>query len=448
MRNFLLLAVFPLTLGAQPKRVSSPKIPPTPAIQSGPMVGFSDHREVLLWVQTNQPTQVNFRFWDLKQPDKKRNTSAVQTQKSQGYVAKIIADSLLPGTRYGYEVCLNGKPQSLTRQMEFQTQALWQFRTDPPEMNFAVGSCAYVNEPFWDRPGKGYGDSMIVFQTLAQQKPDFMLWLGDNTYTREGDWNSWGGMLHRYSHTRSLPEMQALLSATHHYATWDDHDYGPNDADRGFWNKETTRKAFDLFWGNPQWQPLGPGPVTNTFSWGDCQFFLLDDRWFRAPNSLKDSTKSYLGKEQIDWLMDALTFSKATFKFIACGGQVLNDAAVFENYAAYPLERRNLIERITKAKIPGVIFLTGDRHHAELCKLERPGTYPLYDLTTSPLTAGVHDPGNEPNTLRLPGTLYNGRNFAMINIRGPQKERVLTMRIVSNLGKLVWEKEIRAGELK
>lgn len=445
--RFLLLLILPLGLLAQ-KPAPTKDSPTEKLVKSGPMLGYSDQREVLLWVQTTKEAEVAFRFWDLKNPKSTRTTQIIKAKKENGFVAKAVADSLSPGTRYGYEVLINGRVQSLVQRKEFQSLPLWLFRTDPPEMNFAVGSCAYVNEPFWDRPGKGYGDSMVVFQTLAQQKPEFMLWLGDNTYTREGDWNSWGGMLHRYTHTRSLPEMQELLSATHHYATWDDHDFGPNDADRGFWNKPLTSKAFDLFWGNPTWKPLGEGPVTNTFTWGDCQFFMLDDRWFRAPNALKDTTKAYLGKEQIDWLMDALTYSRATFKFIACGGQVINDAAVFENYAAYPQERKYLIERITKAKIPGVIFLTGDRHHAELCKLERPGTYPLYDLTTSPLTAGVHDPGNEPNTLRVPGTLYNGRNFAMMNIKGSQKERVLTMRIMSNIGKLVWEKEFKANDLK
>lgn len=448
MRKILFLVLIPLLAVGQGKVQKFNPKPIENLIQSGPMLGYSDHREVMLWVQTKKEADVRFRFWEQNNPKIQRQTQIHKALKENGFVVKLLADSLLPGSKYGYEVVINGKVQPLPQQREFQTLTLWQFRTDPPEMNFAVGSCAYVNEPFWDRPGKGYGDSMMVFQTLAAQKPDFMLWLGDNTYTREGDWNSWGGILHRYTHTRSLPEMQALLSATHHYATWDDHDFGPNDSDRSFWNKQATSRAFDLFWGNPNWKPMGEGPVVNTFIWGDCQFFLLDDRWFRAPNALKDSTKAFLGKEQIDWLIDALTYSKATFKFIACGGQVINDAAVFENYAAYPVERKMLLERITKSKIPGVIFLSGDRHHAELCKLERSGTYPLYDLTTSPLTAGVHDPGSEPNTLRVPGTLYNGRNFAMINIRGPQKERVLTLKIISNLGRLIWEKELKAAELK
>ncbi len=417
-------------------------------VQSGPMLGYSDHREVALWIQTKAEATVQFRFWDLENPTAKRRTESVKTEKKNAFAVEIHADSLLPGKKYQYEVLINGKAQKFDYPLQFQTLALWQFRTDPPAFTVAVGSCAYVNEPFWDRPGRGYGDSMMVFKTLHEQKPDLMLWLGDNTYTREGDWNTKGGFQHRYTHTRSLPEMQPLLASTHHYATWDDHDYGPNDGDRSFWNKEMASETFDLFWANPNGKPLGKGSVVNTFGWGDCQVFMLDDRWFRAPNNSKDSTRAFFGEEQINWLIDALTYSKANFKIITCGGQVINDARMFENYAVYPVERRKLIDRITAAGISGVFFLSGDRHHAELSKLERLGTYPLYDLTTSPLTAGTHNPGNEPNTLRVPGTLYNGRNFALLKLSGPAKDRVMKVQVMSNLGRLIWEKDFKASELK
>jgi alkaline phosphatase D len=417
-------------------------------IQSGPMLGYSDHREVALWVQTKKEAKVKFRFWDLESPTKKRETETFKTEKKQAFVANLVADSLLPGKKYAYEVLINDKTQKFSYPLQFQTIPLWQFRTEPPEFSIAVGSCTYVNEPFWDRPGKGYGDSMQIFKSIFDKKPDLMLWIGDNTYTREGDWNSWGGFMHRYTHTRSLPEMQPLLASTHHYATWDDHEYGPNDADRSFWNKEYSSKAFQLFWPGAPGKPFGEGPVTSTFSWGDCQFFMLDDRWFRAPNADKDSTKAYLGELQINWLIDALTFSKANFKIISCGGQVINNAAVFENYAAYPVERRKLIDRISQAKIPGVLFMSGDRHHAELSKLERPGTYPLYDLTTSPLTAGTHNPGKEANTLRVDGTLFNGHNFALLKLSGTSKERSLKINLMNNSGQMVWQKEIKASDLK
>ena len=69
-----------------------------------------------------------------------------------------------------------------------------------------------------------------------------------------------------------------------------------------------------------------------------------------------------LGRDQIDWLVNALSFSQAPFKFIIIGGQVLSTGAVYENYSTYPEERKYLLNKIREAKIEGVVFLDGDMH--------------------------------------------------------------------------------------
>lgn len=144
------------------------------------------------------------------------------------------------------------------------------------------------------------------------------------------------------------------------------------------------------------------------------EFFMMDDRYHRAPNDATDPNKDYLGKEQLDWLIDALTSSKAPFKIVMIGGQVISNAAVFENYATFPRERNELLNRLNQEKIEGVIFLSGDRHHTEISKLDRPGAYPLIDITCSPLTAGNHQPRDEGNTLQLAGKTFYERNFGII----------------------------------
>ena len=98
-----------------------------------------------------------------------------------------------------------------------------------PDFRFVIGSCAYINDPPYDRPGEPYGGEYEIFEQIAAQRPDFMIWLGDNVYLREPDWNSEAGILYRYTHTRSLPQLQKLLRICPHYAIWDDHDFGPND---------------------------------------------------------------------------------------------------------------------------------------------------------------------------------------------------------------------------
>ncbi len=417
-------------------------------LQSGPMVGYSTMKEVLLWAQTTQPAEVQFIYWDNGRPEVKYQTKPQSSLKEKAYVVKAIADQLEPGRTYHYQLVINGKKTAIDYPLTFQTQKLWQWREDPPAFTFALGSCHYVNEPKYDRPGDPYGGDYQIFNSIHASKPDFMVWLGDNLYLREVDWNSRTGILHRYTHTRSLPEMQPLLGSVHQYAIWDDHDYGPNDSDRSYWNKHITSEVFQLFWGNPNYNLTGEGGITGTFYWQDVQFFLLDDRYFRAPNADSDSAKVLIGDAQMQWLKDALTESRAAFKFICIGGQVLNAGAVYENYATYPLERRKLLQTVKESGAWGVIFLTGDRHHSELSKLEIEGFYPLYDFTVSPLTSSPHTPEENENSNMVDGTLVTTRNYGLVKVSGPRTERVLQLEIRDVQGELIWQRNLRAADLR
>ena len=443
MKNiFMLLALLGLVRSVSHAQNPSP-------IQSGPMVCYSDMREVQVWIQTKAAAKVKIVYADQAAPNQKFSTDEVLTEKAHGYTAHLTADQVLPGKKYTYEVWVNGKKVNISYPLSFQSQALWQWRNAPPNFKFVVGSCTYINEPDFDRPGNSYGGQYDIFKSIYEQKPDFMVWTGDNAYFREPDWNTRTGMYARYTHGRSVPELQPLLGSTHHYAIWDDHDYGPNDSDRGFWGKRMALETFKDFWGNPNYIFENEG-VTGTFSWNDCQFFLLDDRWWRTPNDNKVDKRELLGEKQLRWLIDALTWSKAPFKFVVIGGQVVNPAKVFENYSTYEEERALLLQKIADAKIPGVMFITGDRHHSVLMKLDRPGTYPLYDLTISPLTSGAGKPVKEEDGAPIvPGTLLTEqRNFATMEISGKRTDRVLKINVYGTKGDFKWTYEIKANDLK
>ena len=62
---------------------------------------------------------------------------------------------------------------------------------DPPAFSFVTGSCAFINEAKYDRPGKPYGGGYEIFESMAADDPDMMLWLGDNIYLREVDFQSY-----------------------------------------------------------------------------------------------------------------------------------------------------------------------------------------------------------------------------------------------------------------
>ena len=423
--------------------------PATGLLRSGPMVGYSEMREVALWVQTTGPASALIEYWEAAAPARKWRTAPVAATAAHGFTAHLLADQVEPGRRYSYALYINGQRVPRPYPLEFQTQALWQWRQEPPNFRFALGSCVYVNEPAYDRSGRAYGGEYDIFTSINAQRPDFMLWLGDNNYLREADWNTRTGIYRRYTHSRAVPEMQPLLARTHNYAIWDDHADGPNDSNRSFGMKETTRAAFQDFWANPNYGQADGRSICGSFEWSDVQVFLLDNRWFRSPNGHNTKEGSYLGPEQLRWLLDALATSSATFKLIAVGGQVLNPAKVFENYSNYEQERAALLQGIADRRISGVVFLDGDRHHTELTKLDRPGTYPLYDFTCSPLTsAAATGARTEANTGRIDGTLVMERNFALIDVSGPRASRQLKISVLDHVGKLLWERSLSAAELK
>lgn len=414
------------------------------------MLGYADLKEVLLWVQTTRAATVQFEYWDVERPARIHRTAKVLTKKSTAFTAKCVADAVEPGRQYAYRLRINGKRIKLPYPTTFRTQALWRWRTDPPPFTLATGSCAYVNEPEYDRPGKPYGSDYQIFTSIYQKKPDLMLWLGDNTYYREPDWATRTGMLHRYTHDRSLPELQPLLASAHHYAIWDDHDYGPDNSDGAWVYKETAWEVFRAFWGNPTFGLPGQKGCTTYFQYHDVDFFLLDDRYFRTANRCSTCERTLLGQAQIDWLIAGLANSRAPFKIVAVGGQFLSTSRNGETYSNFfPAERDTILSRIERENIKGVVFLTGDQHFTELSALQNARGNWVYDLTASSLTAGAFTDAatKTQNSLRVEGTVAGQHNFALLRFSGPRTDRQLEIAVHDANGQELWKKILKANEL-
>lgn len=445
-----LLVVLCLCLGLVPVCAQQTLPNPRAWLRSGPMLGYSELTETVIWLQTTHPCRTQIRFWKQGQPVSSRMTSEVETTAAGDHIARFVVPQLEFGTKYDYEVYLDGLRVDLPYRTTFQTQPMWEWRTDPPPVRIAMGSCAYINDPPYDRPGQEYGRKVQIFTSLAALRPDAMFWLGDNTYFREGDWATESGMRYRYAHTRATAEMQPLLASTHNYAIWDDHDYGSNDGDRNFRGKATSLEIFKDYWANQAYgTPETPG-VFSRFKLSDIEFFFLDNRYHRAPNNFPDGPDRVMfGEAQMKWLMDGLSSSESTFKVIVGGNQMMNNPTQFESFSKYPQEMNRLFDFLRRAKIKGVLFISGDRHHTELIKRTEPGLYPLYDLTASPLTSGSGPhPGEENNPLRVPGTwVTEQQNFSLMEIAGKKDERVITLRTLDTEGKELWKYTISASEL-
>lgn len=427
MRSAILLFIFLVffsTLNAQ--------------LKSGPMLGYTTMMESLIWVQLEEQDSIKMNYYRTAEPSKVQ-TAAAFAAYEKGNIAHLVASKLIPGTNYTYDLFIRNKKVSTG---SFSSLSLWQHRTDPPNFSFAVGSCSYINEEQYDRPGEPYGRAYEIFESINAKNADMMLWLGDNIYLREVDWTSRSGIYHRYTAYKSLPELQSLWKSMPHYAIWDDHDFGPNDADRSFVNKEISLEAFKDFWGNMDYGVNGKKGITNMFSFNDLDFFLLDNRYHRTPNDRKTGERYILGDEQVQWLIDALVNSKASFKIVAVGGQLLSDAAVYENHATYAEERKKIINLIEQEGIKNVIFLSGDRHKTELSKLKLDNENLIFDYTCSPLTSKAYDTHDEGNSLQVEGTHVSTQNFGILHVSGSWGQRILTIKTFDKAGQLLWEEAI------
>jgi alkaline phosphatase D len=256
-----------------------------------------------------------------------------------------------------------------------------------------------------------------------------------------------------------MPILQDFLKSMPHYAIWDDHDYGWNDADGSYPLKQSSRDAFKAYWANPSYG-VKDDAIYTKFTWNDVDVFLLDDRWYRSNDNMKDSVngkpnpdKQMFGKEQIQWLKNALVQSNSNpninFRIIATGSQMLNHIKLYDCFLRFPAEYYDLLDFLTDNKINGVVFFTGDRHHSEIIKRDRKDAYPLFDITSSPLTSGTHSFGGveKDNPDRVLG-IDKLQNYTRVSFIGKSLDRKMQVEFLGINGELINSWSISQKELR
>lgn len=253
----------------------------------------------------------------------------------------------------------------------------------------SFGSCYHqgAESPIWDR--------------IAGGAPDLFLFLGDVVYADTADP---GRMKDAYNTLDREPAFSRFRQRVPLLGVWDDHDYGLNDGGGDFVGKVASRNAFLNFLHEPEtsirrsrsgiYQSYELGPADRRI-----QLILLDTRfnrsphgkpgwfswWFKSKVVNRDPGATILGEEQWNWLEGELK-KPAVFRIIASSIQVLADDHPYESWSRFPGERERLMELLRKTGAQGVVFLSGDRHFAEIVRRQEPGLYPLYDFTSSGLT--------------------------------------------------------------
>jgi alkaline phosphatase D len=313
----------------------------------------------------------------------------------------------------------------------------------------AFGSCGKEDkpQPIWD--------------AVLAARPQAFVFLGDNIY---GDTRDPAVLAAKYARLGAIEGFARLRAQVPLFATWDDHDYGENDAGAEYPMKEASRAAFLRFWGEPADSPRArrdgiydarvfgpPGkrvqlilldlrwnrtPITVDPRWGTYEAY---ERWARrearrAPDAPMpgpyarnpDPAASMLGEAQWAWL-EAQLREPAEVRLIGSSLQVLADFPGWEAWINYPRDQARLFDAIRRSGARGVVFLSGDTHYGELTVLDANVPYPMHDLTSSGLTEEWHVA--VPNALRV-GAAHRVANFGLVEVDWDARRIALSLRDV------------------
>jgi len=279
-----------------------------------------------------------------------------------------------------------------------------------PKLILAFGSCSKENkeQKLWD--------------DIIKEQPDVWIWLGDNVY---GDTEDMTVLRGKYNQQKKHPLYQQLLAQTTILGTWDDHDYGANDAGKDYNKKEESQQELlnflDVPLNDPRRKRKGVYHAQTIEKEGlKVQIILLDARYFRDDLIKKGKVNQpnvngeILGEEQWQWLESVLKNSTADVHILGSGIQVIPEEHRFEKWANYPTERKRLFDLLTTLNVKRPIFISGDRHSGEISKLEWLGKT-MYDITSSSLTHSRPNSNFEPNQYRVGEMVYT-LNYGVLEI--------------------------------
>ena len=268
------------------------------------------------------------------------------------------------------------------------------------------------------------GRNVQIWDQISKLQPQLFLFMGDNIY---GDTLDTEKLKAEYAKLNAIPNYQALKKHTPVLATWDDHDYGLNDMGNEHPKKALSKQALLNAFSVPKDAKVRDRDglyQSHTFgAKGKClQIILLDTRWFRTPLSTKGNAYvpiegdkvTLLGEAQWKWLHQELK-KPADARLIISSIQLLNEGHRFEKWANMPKEHQRFLELLKSTKTTGrTVILSGDRHFAEISRLNTKEGSSLWEVTSSGMTHAGGG-GGDKNPLRV-GKNYRSRNFGSLKI--------------------------------
>ncbi|MEZ4825125.1 MAG: alkaline phosphatase D family protein [Bacteroidia bacterium] len=317
-------------------------------------------------------------------------TGKLETTAEKDFTGKADVTGLSPDTRYFYRFRALGEvsPTGVTRTAP---------EKDVNLLEFAVVSCNNYQHGYF-----------AAFRHIAEKRNlAAVIHLGDYIYEsfatrRDPKWPkdrihepqkeiiTLSDYRRRYAQYRLDPDLQEAHRVLPFITVWDDHESsnnanesgasGHNPERDGSWEKRL-RNARQAYF---EWMPIREFPgqkIYRKISYGPmADLLMLDTRIEgRDPQiydidraELTDTSRSILGTEQRQWLLDNLQSSRARWKLL--GNQVIFsplyadhlsrkvENAMLDIWDGYPAERLKITQCIRDDSIDNVVILTGDFH--------------------------------------------------------------------------------------
>ncbi len=305
----------------------------------------------------------------------------------------------------------------------------------------AFGSCNKLDKP------------QNMWSDVAANNPNLWIWLGDIIYADTTDMKALSAM---YKRLKTNPDYKKLRAKAQIVGVYDDHDFGVNDCGKDYPMKKQSKKCLLDFMDVPMKNAVRKREgayQSYTFGQGGqrIKVIVMDTRYFRD-NLVKDTTggRRYfpnttgdmLGEVQWKWLENELKHSTANLNVLCSSVQVLADQHSYEKWGNFPNCRKRLLSLIASTKPKNLIILSGDRHMAEISKMDLQGlSYPLYDFTSSGLTH-IRSGTSEVNKLRV-GDMIVKKNFGVLKIRWEGEHPIVTMQVRGQQNQLYQENIVR-----
>lgn len=215
----------------------------------------------------------------------------------------------------------------------------------------AFGSCnhGHLPQPLWP--------------IIETHQPDLFLWTGDVVYA---DTTNPQKMRQKYQQQLDRPGYQRFTSRIPVDGIWDDHDFGINNGGRNNPVKKEAQRFFLDFMGEAADSPRrSQEGIYTSFTKGEgnrtVKFFLLDTRYHRG--STGSGRGDNLGAAQWHWLEREMQQSTASVNIFVSGVSVMSPQMPFaEEWNDFRWSRKKLFKLIRQYDLPGVLFLSGDRH--------------------------------------------------------------------------------------